>query len=457
MSYTITKTNGTTLGTILDGTINTAATSLTLIGRNYANYGQIIVDDLVGLLENFAYSTSPDNPIAGQLWWDTTNNVLKVYSANPTTTIPFWKIVGGAIAQASAPSTVIAGDIWFKTTTQQLYIYNGTSPYDIVGWILVGPQQNNSGAIWEQISDGITYHDVVSIKLDGIRTAIISEDTFVPNISITGITQITAGWNMSSAYTIYGTANVASYLGSQPAANYFRNNINNSGTGTLSVVNNSGITVGSSGQLTINTSGNTVNITNNMTNGNINLSNESTNWLVVNGVANTIEVASNPTTALGVATKGYVDLQFTNTALLGIPTAATAAGGTSTTQLATTEFVVSGLSGLFPYKIYQNNSHMWINDTGVGAANLVIDGTTVMTASEAGMNLYNGATAITQTQVYNDTGNARVATTQFVKTASTWWGNASHRSAKFVSTAEPNPGVNDIGSNNGDFWFQIES
>jgi hypothetical protein len=457
MSYTITKTNGTTLGTILDGTINTTTTSLTLIGRNYANYGQIVVNDLVGLLENFAYSSSPDNPIVGQLWWDTTNNVLKVYSANPTTTIPFWKIVGGATAQGSAPSTVIAGDFWLNTATQQLYIYNGTTPYEEAGWILVGPQRNNSGAIWEQISDGITFHDVVSIKLDGVRTAIISEDTFVPNIVIPGITQITSGWNMSSAYTIYGTANVASYLGSQPAANYFRNNINNSGTGTLSIVNNSGITVGSNGQLTLNTSGNTVNITNNMTNGNINLSNENTNWLVVNGVANTIEVASDPTTALGIATKGYVDLQFTNTALLGIPTAATAPGGTSTTQLATTEFVVSGLSGLFPYKIYQNNSHMWINDTGVGAANLVIDGTTVMTASEAGMNLYNGATAITQTQVYNDTGNARVATTQFVKTAQTWWGNASHRSAKWVSTSEPIPGTNDVGSNDGDFWFQIES
>jgi hypothetical protein len=65
MSYTITKTNGTTLGTILDGTINTTTTSLTLIGRNYANYGQIVVNDLVGLLENFAYGTSPDNPIVG--------------------------------------------------------------------------------------------------------------------------------------------------------------------------------------------------------------------------------------------------------------------------------------------------------------------------------------------------------------------------------------------------------
>ena len=457
MSYTITKTNGTTLGTILDGTIDTTHTSLTLIGRNYANYGQIVVNDFVRLLENFAYSTSPNNPIVGQLWWDTTNNVLKVYSANPTTTIPFWKIVGGATAQGSAPSTVIAGDFWLNTATQQLYIYNGTTPYDEAGWILVGPQRNNSGAIWEQISDGINYHDVVSIKLDGVRTAIVSADTFVPNITIPGITQITAGWTMSTADTIWGVANAASYLGTQPAANYFRNNINNSGTGTLSIVNNSGITVGSSGQLTLNTSGNTVNITNNMTNGNINLSNENTNWLVVNGVANTIEVASNPTTALGIATKGYVDDKFTNTVLYGIPTAVTAPQLTSTTQLATTEFVTSGLSGLFPYKIYQNNSHMWINDTGVGAANLVIDGTTVMTASQAGMNLYNGATAITQTQVYNDAGNARVATTQFVKTAQTWWGNASHKSAKWISTAEPSLGVNDVGSNDGDFWFQIES
>jgi hypothetical protein len=67
MSYTITKTDGTTLGTILDGTINTSFTSLTLIGRNYANYGQLIANNLVKLVENFAYSSSPSNPLAGQL------------------------------------------------------------------------------------------------------------------------------------------------------------------------------------------------------------------------------------------------------------------------------------------------------------------------------------------------------------------------------------------------------
>jgi hypothetical protein len=84
------------------------------------------------------------------------------------------------------------------------------------------------------------------------------------------------------------------------------------------------------------------------------------------------------------------------------------------------------------------------------SANVVIAGTTVATASASGVNLFNGATAITQGQTYATSGNSLIATTQFVKTATTWWGG----SAKFVSNAAPNPGVNDIGSNNGDFWFQ---
>ena len=83
----------------------------------------------------------------------------------------------------------------------------------------------------------------------------------------------------------------------------------------------------------------------------------------------------------------------------------------------------------------------------------MINGTTVATASASGLNLFNGATAVTQGQTYATSGNSLVATTQFVKTATTWWGG----SAKFVSNAEPNPGVNDIGSNDGDFWFQYSN
>jgi len=42
MAYTIIRSNGTTLTTIQDGTINTVSTSLSLPGRNYAGYGQAL-------------------------------------------------------------------------------------------------------------------------------------------------------------------------------------------------------------------------------------------------------------------------------------------------------------------------------------------------------------------------------------------------------------------------------
>ena len=453
MSYTITKTDGTTLGTILDGTINTSFTSLTLIGRNYANYGQIIASNLVKLVENFAYSSSPSNPLAGQLWWDTSNKLLKVYTGTT------FKIVSSCTAQGTPPSTTIAGDLWWDTANQQLYIYNGTSPYVSTGWVLVGPQRNGSGAIWEVLYDTVPApRNVVSIYLDGVRTAVISAATFTSNASITGIgTTINAGYNMSSAYTIYGTANNASYLGDQPAANYFRNNQNNSGTGTLTILNNTGLTLGNYQVATLSTASNTLTITNNINGGNIsikaNTAGVATQYLSINAVSGAVEVAANPTTVLGVATKQYVDNSFINANLWGVSTAITAPAGTANTMIATTEFVINN-SGLYQYKIYSGSTHVWVAST---SANIVINGTSVATASASGFNLTSGATAVTMPDTYDSAGNSAIATTQFVKTASTWWGNATHRSAKFISIDAPNPGVNDVGSNNGDFWFQREA
>ena len=45
MSYTITLTDGAIFATIPDGTINTTS-SMTLVGKNYAGYGQFINDDI---------------------------------------------------------------------------------------------------------------------------------------------------------------------------------------------------------------------------------------------------------------------------------------------------------------------------------------------------------------------------------------------------------------------------
>jgi hypothetical protein len=409
-----------------------------------------MTDNLVALIENFAYDIEPSNPLDGQLWWDTSVKLLKVYTGT------YFKVISSATAQNSntvgAPSTVVPGDIWWDTYAEQLYVYDGTTPYVSSGWKLVGPTWSKiygkSGALWEQIIDTTNVtHDVVSLYIDGTRTAIISQDAvFTPLTAITGFTSIRTGHNLRSGHTLWGTANNASYLGGVIASNYLRTDINNSSTGNLHIVNNTGITIGANLELTLAVTGANATITNNFTNGNISFATNSTSYLHINGTTGVIEVAADPSTALGIATKNYVDDSFlTSPALGGVPTANTAPAGTVTTQLATTEYVVNN-SGFLKNKIYQGNSYLEIVDVGSGAANLAIDGISVLTASAAGVNLLAGATATTQTQTYTSTGNAAVATTQYVRTAGQWWGG----SAKFVSLSTPDAGQ----GNDGDFWFQ---
>jgi hypothetical protein len=462
MSYNIILPDGTNLGSIADGTVDNTSTSLTLVGRNYSGYGQIMVDDQLKLLVNFAYNVSPSNPQTGQLWYDTANKLIKVWAST------YWKAVGAATAQSSAPSTTVAGDFWWDSSNKQLYCYDGTSPFDAAGWILVGPgysvQNGKSTSIWETINDGTTNQHVVSIYLDGTRTAIISSTTFIPATPITGFSSIQSGWNMNSNYVIYGTANNASYLGTQPAANYFRNNLNNVGAGSLTLTSNTGIILGSISNFyaNVNSADNAGRLWNTAAGGNISLyvttGSGSSKGFYVSGLDGQAYVLADPTGALGVASKQYVDNSFVNANLTGVPTAPTAPALTANSMVATTAFVINN-SGFLTNKIYAGsnsavaNTYISVNDTGVGNAFISIDGSIVATATASGFNLQNGATAITQTDTYNGSGNSRVATTQFVKTAATWWGG----SAKFVSTSAPNAGVNDGGSNDGDFWFQLSS
>ena len=50
MAYDVNKTNGSLLTTIPDGTLD-ISTSLRLLGKNYAGYGEIMAENLVAMLE----------------------------------------------------------------------------------------------------------------------------------------------------------------------------------------------------------------------------------------------------------------------------------------------------------------------------------------------------------------------------------------------------------------------
>jgi hypothetical protein len=200
MAYTINLTNGTEIiaGGLSDGSVDTSATSLTLIGKNYAGYGEILNENLVHLLENFASPNSgatsgPPNPLAGQLWWDTTNNILRVYSGTS------WKISTGATsAPFSSPPgdlSALGGDLWFDSTNQQLKIYSGFS------WVTVGPAATpvtgDTGAFPSVMTDTLGgSHIVTQIRIAGVPYVIISKDTF-PS-ALAGFSTVKAGINFST-------------------------------------------------------------------------------------------------------------------------------------------------------------------------------------------------------------------------------------------------------------------
>lgn len=87
MVYNIKTSNGLPLVSIPDSTQDTQATSLTLPGRNAVNYGLSVNQNFVNLLQNFANTTSPANPLQGQIWFDSINNDLKVYDGTKWTAI----------------------------------------------------------------------------------------------------------------------------------------------------------------------------------------------------------------------------------------------------------------------------------------------------------------------------------------------------------------------------------
>ena len=288
MAYTINLTNGTIFATIADGTINTAS-SQTLIGKNYAGYGQFLDDNFIHLLECGSNSTPPGAPLTGQLWWDSSASLLKVYNGT------IFKTISAATASSSAPTSNVTGDLWYDTTNAQLKVYTGTT------WLVVGPAYTSgtgvTGAIATTIVDNTSVsHVVVELFVNDSIVGIISKDAaFTPQVAISGYTTVRPGITLSTLIgaqvpLFQGTATLAQGL---TAGNVFMlNNANTSTTGTLSVINNTGLFVGSNSDLNIGVVGTSVNIKNVTSNGNItfgvNIAGVPTTAMTINGSTGTI-------------------------------------------------------------------------------------------------------------------------------------------------------------------------
>ncbi len=250
MAYTVNKTNSSASPssyTVQDNVLNTQ-TDLKFIGKGYAGYGEVIHENFLHLLENFANSTAPSKPIQGQLWYDSSAEKLKVYTGSnfvPSgSSVPYGP---------TAPANLAQGDLWIDSDTAQLFFYNGTSN------ILIGPTTsagtNTNGFLYETITDNTdTDQNVTKWFNDGNLIAIISEDTFTPKAAIAGFDTITKGVTLSTAISdlkFAGTATDADKLGNVAAANYLRSNANDTTSGSLGVLNDLGVTIGAGSDVTM--------------------------------------------------------------------------------------------------------------------------------------------------------------------------------------------------------------
>jgi len=245
--------------TVFDNTSSTD-TSLTFPGRNVTGYGQIIAENFLSLLENFASTNQPINPVEGQLWYDSTGGTqtLKIWDNTA------WKAASGIQKGVSQPAVENSkvGELWVDTTNQQLRIFTGTR------WILVGPTESSVGGlrygpVIEKISDSDNLDKfILTFYIADIPVIIFSKDSFTPKTLITGFNIIKSGINISAPATsgeianfvggflpvLNGTARNAEALSISgvevQAGKFLRSDVINTTNFEIKIKNNNGVSIG---------------------------------------------------------------------------------------------------------------------------------------------------------------------------------------------------------------------
>ena len=264
MSYRINRTDGELLVDLTDGIIDTSSTDLTLIGRNYKGFGEWLNENFVKLLENFSSTSQPANPLTGQLWYDKQDQRLKIFNG-----VTF-RSATGTIVNSSQPTNLVAGDIWIDNANNRLYLYDGTD-LTLVGPTYDAGQGKTGFESASQVDIQNVTRTILKLFLGGALVGIYSpaEFTIPVEFAINGYSvdandtqepkrqKLYKGFNLADTnaetaidgFWYRGTAINAKFLlddqGVQKTSiNFLPTDGNGTTTGSISIKNSQGITIG---------------------------------------------------------------------------------------------------------------------------------------------------------------------------------------------------------------------
>jgi hypothetical protein len=333
MSYIINNSRGQVIAVVADGTINNSATSLALVGRGVNGYGESENENYVFLLENFASPSAPQNPIAGQLWFNTSSNTISVYNTSNTwDAVPteayvqaqkISPIFTGVPTAPTAPSGTANAQLATTAFVSNSPVFNGT------------PRAPTATAGTSSTQIATTEFVTNSVQLDGSPTATTADSA--DNSGRIATTAFVQNQKISPVFLGQPTAPTAT-----------------AGTATTQIATTEFVT--NSAQL---------------------------------AGTPTAPTATPGTATAQIATTAFV----TNSPIFsGNPRAPTAANGTANTQIATTAFVANTFAGIGPIGTIaaQNANNVSITGgqiTGITPLSIGSGGTGAAAAAQARTNL----------------------------------------------------------------------